>query len=72
MQIERNNEPFVHVLLFECVRCGGPVPLAATSDAKNLEELQSRTLDLHCITCGWSGMSDGFAAKRHWVDKWRQ
>jgi hypothetical protein len=70
MRKRRNGGDFVHVLVFECVECGCPVPSAITSDAKNIEEVDVRKLKLQCHNCTWSGTSDGFAARRHWVDEW--
>jgi hypothetical protein len=71
MKSKKNDDPFVHVLLFECVDCSCPVPLAVTSDARNIEDVDVRTLKLQCHNCGWSGASEGLGARRHWVDEWK-
>jgi hypothetical protein len=71
MKTTRNTDPFVHVLLFECADCSCPVPLAVTSDARNIEDVDVRTLRLQCPNCGWSGTSGGIGARRHWVDVWK-
>ncbi len=62
-------EPFVHVLLFECSQCGSPVPSAITSDNRNVEEIDARSIPVKC-QCGWSGNLLGADAKRHWVEAW--
>lgn len=70
MKIKRNNDPFVHVLVFECADCSCPVSVAVTSDARNIEDVDVRTLKLQCHNCGWAGASEGVGARRHWVDAW--
>lgn len=62
-------KPFVHILLFECSRCAGPVPAAVASDHKSMEHVDSRFVELAC-TCGWSAKVPATDAKRHWVDSW--
>jgi Zn-finger protein len=61
---------FVHVLLFKCAQCGCPISSAVTSGAKNIEDVDVRTVKLECHNCDWAGTSAAVAAKRHWVDNW--
>ena len=70
MVTNRHGDSFVHVLLFECAQCRWPVPSAVTSEARNIEDVDARVLDLHCSNCGWSGALEGARARRHWVDEW--
>jgi hypothetical protein len=71
MKTKRNDDPFVHVLVFECVDCSCPISVAVTSDARNIEDVDVRTLKLQCHNCDWSGTSEGVGARRHWVDVWK-
>lgn len=67
----RGNEPFVHVLLFRCPRCSGPISAAVSTCERNLEQTDGRSFSTQC-GCGWSGNRDGVDAKRHWVEPWDQ
>ena len=60
---------FVHLLLFQCPRCGQPIPLAVTSDTRSLETVDARSAITKC-ECGWIRNMVGASAKRHWVEPW--
>jgi hypothetical protein len=62
-------ESFVHVLLFECSQCGGPLPSAVVNGHRNVEEVDGGSVELKC-SCGWSGRALGVEARRHWVHGW--
>ena len=69
--MDKTDEPYVHVLLFECRQCGGPTSSATTSNEANVDEVDARALAVRCGICGWSAKLIGTEAKRHWVDAWR-
>ena len=60
---------FVHVLLFDCLQCGGPILTAVLSDTKNLEYVDALLLELRC-PCNWLGNQIGVNAKTHWIEPW--
>jgi hypothetical protein len=60
---------FVHVLLFECSGCGGPILTAILSDAKNLECIDALSIALRC-PCNCLGNQLGVSAKAHWIEPW--
>ncbi len=62
-------EAFVHVLLFECSKCGCPVAAAVASVNRNVEEVDASSIELRC-SCGWSGNVLGVEARKHWVQPW--
>ena len=63
-------ESTVHVFLFECHRCGCPLPAAITSHDSNIEQMDARTFTVECSNCKSSGSFIGTEAKRHWVEPW--
>lgn len=65
----RGDEPFVHILLFRCPECSGPISTAVPAVERNLEQTDSRSFPTRC-GCGWAGNHDGTDAKRHWVESW--
>ena len=64
------GKTFVHVLLFECPKCGCPVACALASNESNLEEIDSRKVNVKCA-CTWEGKPLGVTAKRHLVINWQ-
>ena len=68
--MDRGEESFVHVFLFECGGCGNPLAAACVSAAQNIEQIDTRCFSLKCSVCGWSGEPAGAAAKKRWVDSW--
>lgn len=66
--MNRNSEPFVHVLLFECPECLKPLPSAIATSERNLENTDGRSFTISC-DCGWAGSEMGLKARRHWVDE---
>ena len=62
-------EPFVHILLFACPSCTGPISSAVATSERNPEETDARSFVLDC-NCGWEGTQMGLLAKRHWVEAW--
>ena len=62
-------QPFVHVLLFQCPVCGGPMSSAVASCERNPEGIDARSFALDC-GCGWVGAQMGLLAKRRWVEGW--
>jgi len=67
--MNRDSEPYVHVLLFQCPSCGDPMTSAIATGERNPEEADAHSFALHC-KCGWTGTQLGLLAKRHWVDTW--
>ena len=67
--MNRDSEPFVHVLLFQCPSCGDPLTAAIATGERNPEEADAHSFDMKC-NCGWAGNLMGLLAKRHWVDTW--
>lgn len=66
----RGDEPFVHVLLFRCPQCNGPISTAVPTDERNMEQTDSTSFSTNCGGCGWTGSHNGIEAKRHWVEPW--
>ena len=62
-------DSFVHILLFECSKCGDPIPKVVKSHDRSVEEVDSSTIPVIC-SCGWSHKLPGTQAKRHWVEPW--
>jgi len=62
-------ELFVHVLLFQCPSCGGPIATALARPHTNLEQVDSCQFELRC-DCGWKGNGIGVTARRHLVEAW--
>jgi hypothetical protein len=62
---------FVHMLLFECPRCGGAIATTVTSEQDGLEEIDTQEITLRC-PCDWRGQFLGLVAKRHVVIDWQQ
>jgi len=67
----RATRLFVHVLLFRCPRCGGPVTAARLSKDLDREDVALRIFKEAC-KCGWSGNLNGLIAVQHWVEPWEQ
>ncbi len=65
----RRTEPFVHILLFQCPACIGPLSSAIATSERNLEQTDARPFALQC-GCGWEGTQIGSLARRHWVEDW--
>ena len=63
------TSPFVHVLLFECRRCGLPLAVPITSEGRNSEGIDALELTLKC-DCGWNTATVGFRARRGLVVDW--
>jgi hypothetical protein len=61
--------PFAHLLVFRCKCCNRPLPRPVMSAARNLEEIDAFTFNLHC-ECGWKKQSLGVEAISHWVADW--
>ncbi len=62
---------YVHVLLFECVLCGDPIPWATVTPEKNPETVDGHSLPCKC-KCGWAGTFLGLNARKHWVERWSE
>jgi predicted RNA-binding Zn-ribbon protein involved in translation (DUF1610 family) len=60
---------YVHVLLFQCPRCGEPVASARVTASRNIEEVDGDTASYSC-KCGHSGALLGLHARQHWVEEW--
>ena len=61
---------FVHVLLFQCPKCGSPLSAHRLAENGNLEEIDGSSFDLMC-SCGWKGDRPGIRARKHWVEPWQ-
>lgn len=68
--MNRIAEPFVHILLFECLECSCPFASALTSDSKSMEHIDARAVRVTCH-CGWAAELPGTEARGHWVAEWR-
>lgn len=69
--MDNTAKRFVHVLLFECPRCGGPIATTKTTDERNLEEVDEGSFACQCF-CGWNGTIGGLKARKHWVEPWAE
>jgi len=61
--------PYVHVLVFQCKHCNGPLLVPVVTEASNLEKVDGDTFDVEC-QCGWWKRLLGVEAARHWVAPW--
>lgn len=64
-----NGALFVHIFLFRCPRCSGPIPAAVRAGERNMEQTDGTSFKTNC-NCGWAGNHQGVEAKRHWVEAW--
>lgn len=62
-------QEFVHVLLFACPECAGPIVATERASERNLEEVDESSFPCRCF-CGWNGTVGGLRARRHWVEPW--
>jgi predicted RNA-binding Zn-ribbon protein involved in translation (DUF1610 family) len=62
---------YVHVLLFQCPRCGEPVVFARLTASRNLEEVDADPASYSC-KCGHVGVLLGLRARQHWVEEWHR
>jgi hypothetical protein len=67
--MQRADETFVHVFLFECSQCARPVPAVITSKNRNPEEVDATLVEAKCA-CGRSIKVVAAAARRHLVVSW--
>jgi hypothetical protein len=61
---------YVHVLLFACPNCEGPIAISRVSDQRNLELIDEARLMLRCVHCEKACEAIAVTAKRHYVDDW--
>jgi hypothetical protein len=66
----RNALEYVHVFLFVCHRCGGPLTASCVSNEKNLENADAELFCVQCH-CGWTAGLVGITALKHSVEPWR-
>jgi hypothetical protein len=64
-----DSEAFLHLLLFQCRKCGEPLATPVKSGDRGIEWLDGAAFDLRC-ECGWSERLLGILALRHWVTEW--
>jgi hypothetical protein len=60
---------YLHVLAFQCPRCGMPMVEWVTSPQRNLEATDASAFTPKC-SCGWSGRQLGAQAREHLVLPW--
>lgn len=60
---------YIHVFLFRCQACHGPITSFCFESEGNLETADERVFPSAC-DCGWTGELTGFVAVRHWVHCW--
>jgi len=63
------EDEFLHLLVYECERCGSPLSMGVRRDERNLEVLDATPFDVRC-PCGWSRECLGLEARYHWVLLW--
>ena len=68
--MDERAERYVHVLLFECSQCDGPVTSAQVSEERSLEKVDGQPAPCQCNSCGWSGSLVGLHSRQHWVEPW--
>jgi hypothetical protein len=68
--MDANHLPYVHLLLFRCAECDGPIALSIMREELTLEGVDGKVFDLNC-KCGSSRARFGVEASRHWVVLWR-
>ena len=67
--MDANRCPYLHVLLFRCEQCNGPLPVPVMSEAANLEKIDGDIFGVEC-RCGWLQNMFGAEAAMHWVALW--
>jgi hypothetical protein len=60
------TKPFVHLMLFQCPRCGDPISTTLATPDHGLEEIDLSEIKLTCH-CRWTGKLFGVNAKSHIV-----
>jgi len=63
-------ESTVHVLLFKCSQCGGPLSATVVNHTSSVEQIDERAINVRCPSCKWTDTLVGTEAKRHWVAPW--
>ena len=64
------GEPeYLHLLLFECTQCRGPIVTFAVTEFRNPESSDATSFRLTC-KCSWEGERMGATARRHYVERW--
>jgi len=53
----RTTGMFVHVLLFECPKCGDPIPAHLVAPDSNMETVDGSNFDLQCPATGLDSSS---------------
>jgi hypothetical protein len=61
---------FVHMLLFECPGCGGPIATMLNCEHGSVEETDKQEIRLRCGSCDSTRRFIGLLAKRHFVIEW--
>jgi hypothetical protein len=63
---------YAHTLLFVCPYCDLPIAVSQISHEKNLEGVQSATVQIECEYCSHSFEAKGYEAQMHWVTEWNR
>ena len=61
---------YAHTLLFVCSDCNLPISVSRISHEKNLEDVQSRIIEIRCDYCQNKFGVKAYTAKMHWVTEW--
>lgn len=67
--MQAGHSLFLHILVFDCPRCGEAVASRTLSTDRNREAIDGATLQLLC-QCGWTGQQLGLRAREHSVENW--
>jgi hypothetical protein len=64
---DRRNS--IHLLLFRCPKCDGPIVAYTLSEYLSLEIVDGMRFTLEC-RCSWLGQQLGASANKHLVQAW--
>lgn len=68
-QKDGDGRTSVHVLLFRCPKCDGPIVTYTLSEYLSLEMVDGMGFNLEC-KCSWFGQQPGVSANKHLVEAW--
>jgi hypothetical protein len=67
--VDKENGPFVHLLVFQCSSCREPILITLMREEHNLEKVDGQAFDLLC-KCGCLKRTLGLEAVGHHIAPW--
>jgi hypothetical protein len=67
--MDKENAPYVHLLVFRCDNCRKPILITVMSEERNLEMVDGQAFDVLC-RCGCLKRALGMEAVVHKVAPW--